>query len=193
MERKEYIMTGYEFINYLEEKSFEVDRWNVDNFYKRLENPELRRRTFPIKISVDLAHTRKPYLNDEAEYEVNYFPGIISVYIDREENIRVDCFAGYYNSAYNEYCRYHRHYDQRTYDEAVKIIDHLTTSNPITEKMCKTILYDYQALKYSKNVLEYMRLNKVEYKDKDNGLDKFLEDCGFNSFEEYKEYIDSLK
>lgn len=186
-------MTGYEFINYLEEKSFEVDRWNVNNFYKRLENPELRRRTFPIKISVDLAYTRKPYLNDEAEYEVNYFPGIISVYIDREENILVDCFAGYYNSAYDEYCRYHRHYDQRTYDEAVKIIDHLTTSNPITEKMCKTILYDYQALKYSKNVLEHMRLNKVKYKDKDNGLDKFLEDCGFNSFEEYKEYIDNLK
>ena len=183
-------LTGYEFINYLEEKSFEVDRWNVNNFYKRLENPELRRRTFPIKISVDLAHIRKPYLNDEAEYEVNYFPGIISVYIDREENIRVDCFAGYYNSAYDEYCRYYRYYDQRTYDEAVKIIDHLTTSNPITEKMCKTILYDYNGLKHSKDELEDMRLNEEEYKD---DLSKFLEKCGFNSFEEYKEHIDSLE
>lgn len=181
-------MTGYEFIDYLEEKGFGIDRKSMDSFYSRLQDPELRKRTMPRMISVDLTRIH-PYL------EVDYFPGIISVYINREENVRVDCVAGYYNSAYDEDCQYFRYYDQRTYDEAVKIIDRLTTSNPITEKMCKTILYDYSGLKYSKNILEHMRLNKVEYRDKDNnnGLNKFLEDCGFNSFEEYKEYIDSLE
>lgn len=188
-------MTGYEFIDYLEEKDFGIDRKSMDSFYSRLQDPELRKRTMPRMIAINLTRIHKPYLDGKEEYEVNYFPGIISVYINREENVRVDCIAGYYNSAYDEDCQYFRYYDQRTYDEAVKIIDRLMTSNPITEKMCKTILYDHNGLRYSKNRLEHMRLNKEEYKDKDNnnGLDKFLEDCGFNSFEEYKEYIDSLE
>lgn len=177
-------LTGYEFINYLEEKGFEVDRKDIENFYRRLEDPELRQRTISRMISIDLAYIYKPYLDDKAEYEVNYLPGIISVYINSEEEVRVNCFAGYYNSAYDEHCRYYRYYIQRTYDEAVKIIDRLMTSNPITEKMCKTILYDYNGLKHSKDELEDMRLDD---------LSKFLEKCGFDSFEEYKEYIDSLE
>lgn len=178
-------MTGYEFIDYLEEKGFEINKKSIEDFYRRLQDPDLKRRTMPRMISINLNRTYKPFL------EADYFPGIINVYIDREENVRVDCLAGYYNSAYDEDCQYFRYYDQRTYDEAVKIIDRLTTSNPITEKMCKTILYDNNGLKYSKNILEHMRLNKEEYNNK--GLDKFLEKCGFNSFEEYKEYIDSLE
>lgn len=178
-------LTGYEFIDYLEEKGFEVDRKGMDNFYNRLQDPELKKRTMPRMIVINLTRIHKPYL------EVNYFPGIINIYIDQEENVRVDCIAGYYNSAYDEDCQYFRYYDQRTYDEAVKIIDRLMTSNSITEKMCKTILYDHNGLRYSKNALEHMRLNKKEYKD--SGLNKFLEKCGFNSFEEYKEYIDSLE
>lgn len=176
-------MTGYEFIDYLEEKGFEVNRKSMEDFYKRLQDPKLRKRTMPRMIVINLTRN-KPYL------EANCFPGIINVYIDREENIRVDCIAGYYNSAYDEDCQYYRYYILRTYDEAVKVIDRLMTSNPITEKMCKTILYDYNGLKHSKDELEDMRLNEEEYKD---DLNKFLEKCGFNSFEEYKEYIDSLE
>ncbi len=173
-----------EFIDYLKEKGFDEISKNSHFYGDERRNKKTCMR-YHISLMAYHHFTGK-------KYEADFYPGYIYVFIHSQDDIEINFGCSYYNEVNRmnddldtEYCY------AKTYDEAVEFIDKCLSrkDNPITKEMCETILF------YNGERLPEEALNDIMNEDDRyvNDFDRFLEDCGFETIEEYEEYVSKLE
>lgn len=125
-----------EFVNFLEEKGFTTDNRRA-GFFKNLENAVLEKENARVEYCLDLLDKNNyDYYGRKKYYDLDYFPGTISVYIYSNCKVDIECFSWYPNYLAGEDYELSFIDKDKTLSEAFDIINMRMNTNPVTYELC---------------------------------------------------------